>query len=238
MKILAIDSSGPVASVAVVTEDAVLAEYTVNFKKTHSQTLLPMIEEIMKMTETEGKDLSAIAVTAGPGSYTGLRIGASTVKGLGLVWQIPIVPVSTIAVLAANYAGHEGLICPILDARRGQVYGGLYRFSGITPVAEIEPCCTLLQDLISEVNRRNEKVIFLGDGVPVHKETLESSVTCEFTFAPMNKALQSAASLGLLAVGLFKEGKTVTAEEMVPEYLRQSQAEREREERLANRSHD
>ena len=106
MKILAIDSSGPVASVAVVTEDAVLAEYSVNFKKTHSQTLLPMIEEILKMTETEGKDLSAIAVTEGPGSYTGLRIGASTVKGLALVWQIPIVPVSTIAVLAANYAGY------------------------------------------------------------------------------------------------------------------------------------
>ena len=94
MKILAIDSSGPVASVAVVTEDAVLAEYSVNFKKTHSQTLLPMIEEILKMTETEGKDLSAIAVTEGPGSYTGLRIGASTVKGLALVWQIPIFPVS------------------------------------------------------------------------------------------------------------------------------------------------
>ena len=129
-------------------------------------------------------------------------------------------------------------ILRLVTDRRGQVYGGLYRFSGVTPIAEVEPCCTLLSDLISEVNRRSEKVVFLGDGVPVHKETLTGSVTCGFTFAPMNKALQSAASLGLLAVGLFKEGKTVTAEEMVPEYLRQSQAEREREERLANRAHD
>ena len=128
MKILALDSSGIVASVAVVEDDTLLAEYTVNYKKTHSQTLLPMLDEIVKMTELELESIDAIAVAAGPGSFTGLRIGSATAKGLGLALKKPLVAVPTVDALAYNLYDAQGLICPIMDARRKQVYTGIYRF--------------------------------------------------------------------------------------------------------------
>ena len=128
MKILALDSSGIVASVAVVEDDTLLAEYTVNYKKTHSQTLLPMLDEIVKMTELELESVDAIAVAAGPGSFTGLRIGSATAKGLGLALKKPLVAVPTVDALAYNLYDAQGLICPIMDARRKQVYTGIYRF--------------------------------------------------------------------------------------------------------------
>ena len=238
MKILAIDSSGQVASVAIVTDEAVLAEYSVNYKKTHSQTLLPMVEEVMKMTGTEGKELDAVAVTNGPGSYTGLRIGSSTVKGLAMVWDKPIIPVPTVDTLAANYADYDGLICPLMDARRGQVYTGLYRFTDGKLTAVVPQVCTMLNDILEKVNELGEKVIFLGDGVPVHRQEIAGQVTVPYTLAPMHRSVQSAASLGYLACMYLREGKTVTATELVPEYLRLSQAEREREERLEHRNDD
>ncbi len=238
MKILAIDSSGQVASVAIVTDEAVLAEYSVNYKKTHSQTLLPMVEEVMKMTGTEGKDLDAVAVTNGPGSYTGLRIGSSTVKGLAMVWDKPIIPVPTVDTLAANYADYDGLICPLMDARRGQVYTGLYQFMDGKLKTVVPQVCTMLNDILAKVNELGEKVIFLGDGVPVHRQEIAGQVTVPYTLAPMHRSVQSAASLGYLACTYLREGKTVTATELVPEYLRLSQAEREREERLEHRNDD
>lgn len=232
MKILAIDSSGLVASVAIVTEDTVLASYSVNFKKTHSQTLLPMAEEVLRMTETEGSELDAVAVTNGPGSYTGLRIGSSTAKGLAMVWNKPVIPVPTVDALAANLTGRGGLVCPIMDARRGQVYTGLYRFDGNRLVIVKPQICTMLSDVIGEINSRGETVTFLGDGVPVHKDTIQEQVKVPFTFAPMHLAVQNASAVGFLACEYFRAGKTVTAAELVPDYLRMSQAEREREERL------
>ena len=128
MKVLGIDSSGLVASVAVVEDDILLAEYTVNYKKTHSQTLLPMLKEIGDMINLDLNSLDAIAVAAGPGSFTGLRIGAATVKGLGLALEKPVVSVPTCHGLAYNLWGSDKLICPIMDARRNQVYTGIYEF--------------------------------------------------------------------------------------------------------------
>ena len=126
MKILALDSSGLVASVAVVEEDQLLAEYTVNYKKTHSQTLLPMLDEIAKMIELNLETIDAIAVAAGPGSFTGLRIGSATAKGLGLALKKPLIPVPTVDALAYNLYDTTGVICPMMDARRKQVYTGIY----------------------------------------------------------------------------------------------------------------
>ena len=128
MKILALDSSGLVASVAVLEDDALLAEYTMNYKKTHSQTLLPMLDEMAKMIDLDLNTIDAIAVAGGPGSFTGLRIGSATAKGLGLALSIPIIPVPTVDALAYNLYGSDKLICPIMDARRNQVYTGIYRF--------------------------------------------------------------------------------------------------------------
>lgn len=122
MKILALDSSGLVASVAVVEDDNLIAEYTVNYKKTHSQTLLPMLDEIVKMTELDLDTIDAVAVAAGPGSFTGLRIGSATAKGLGLALKKPLIGVPTLEGLAYNLYNTKGLICPLMDARRNQVY--------------------------------------------------------------------------------------------------------------------
>ena len=126
MRVLGIESSSLVASVALVTDDILTAEYTVDFKKTHSQTLLPMLDEIVKLLELDMDTIDAIAVAGGPGSFTGLRIGAATAKGLGLALKKPLVHVPTVDAMAYNMWGAEGLICPIMDAKRSQVYTGLY----------------------------------------------------------------------------------------------------------------
>ena len=132
MKILALDSSGLVASVAVVEDEKLLAEYTVNYKKTHSQTLLPMLDEIGKMIDLDLSTIDAIAVAAGPGSFTGLRIGSATAKGLGLALDKPLIAVPTVDALAYNLYGTDKLVCPIMDARRSQVYTGVYAFDDRT----------------------------------------------------------------------------------------------------------
>ena len=127
MKILALDSSGLVASVALVEDDILVAEYTMNYKKTHSQTLLPMLDEIKKAVNLDLESIDAIAVAAGPGSFTGLRIGSATAKGLGLALQKPLIGVPTVEALAYNLYGtdRDTVICPMMDARRKQVYTGI-----------------------------------------------------------------------------------------------------------------
>ena len=129
MKILALDSSGLVASVAIVSDDDLIGEYTVNYKKTHSQTLLPMLDEVAKMVELDLSTIDVIAVSAGPGSFTGLRIGSATAKGLALALNKEIVSVPTVDALAYNMWGCRDLVCPLMDARRNQAYTGLYGFS-------------------------------------------------------------------------------------------------------------
>ena len=128
MKILAIDSSGLVASVAILTEDTLLAEYTVNYKKTHSQTLLSMLDEIVRMIELDLSEIDAIAVAKGPGSFTGLRIGSATAKGLGMALGKPLIGIPTVDALAYNMFACACVVCPLMDARRNQVYTGLYEF--------------------------------------------------------------------------------------------------------------
>ena len=128
MKIIAIDSSGLVASVAVVEDDILIGEYNVQYKKTHSQTLLPMLDELKRMVELDLGTVDAIALAKGPGSFTGLRIGSATAKGLGLAMQVPLVEIPTLDGLACNLYGTDKLVCPIMDARRNQVYTGIYEF--------------------------------------------------------------------------------------------------------------
>ncbi len=221
MKVLALDSSGLVASVAVVEDDGVngnlLAEYTVNYKKTHSQTLLPMLDEIAGMIELDLNTLDAIGVAGGPGSFTGLRIGSATAKGLGLALDKPLVHVPTVDALACNLYGTERLICPLMDARRNQVYTGIYEFREIA-----EKLCKL-----------NREVIFLGDGVPVYREPLTERLMVgqRFSFAPAHLNKQRAGAVAVLALRYLREGKTEKAFEHRPEYLRLPQAERERAEK-------
>ena len=231
MRILALDSSGLVATVAIVEEEQLLAEYTVNYKKTHSQTLLPMLDEIAKMTELDLQTIDAIAVAGGPGSFTGLRIGSATAKGLGLALNKPLIHVPTVEGLAFNMWGTEGLICPIMDARREQVYTGIYRFEGDTLEVVEDQMAIAVTELIEKLNGYGEKVTFLGDGVPVYVGKLSEGLSVPYTFAPAHRNRQSAASVGTLAIQYFKAGRFESAGEHRPDYLRVSQAERERAER-------
>ena len=234
MKILAVDSSGLVASVAVVEEDNLLVEYTMNYKRTHSQTLLPMLDEVKRMIDLDLDSVDAIAVAAGPGSFTGLRIGSATVKGLGLALKKPIVEVPTLEGLAFNLCGTSHLVCPLMDARRNQVYTGIYRFVPVGAEWKMEnvqeQCAVDVTEILNICNELNEPVIFLGDGVPVYKAQIAENCKVPYTFATAGMNRQRAASIASLGVVYAKMGKLVTAAEHEPEYLRKSQAEREREE--------
>lgn len=231
MRILALDSSGLVASVAIMEEEQTIAEYTVNYKKTHSQTLLPMLDEIVKMTEMDLNTIDAIAIAGGPGSFTGLRIGSATAKGLGLALGKPLIHVPTLEGLACNLYGYSSLICPIMDARRNQVYTGVYRLSEGEFQVVKEQTAIDVAVLAEQLNALGEAVTFLGDGVPVYREQLEEKLTVPFTFAPANMNRQRAASVGVRGFQYYREGRIETAAEHQPDYLRMSQAERERAER-------
>jgi tRNA threonylcarbamoyl adenosine modification protein YeaZ len=220
-----------VASVALYEDDVMLAEYTVNYKKTHSQTLLPMLDEISKMTELDLSTIDAIAIAAGPGSFTGLRIGSATAKGLGLALHKPLIAVPTIEALAYNLYDTKGLICPIMDARRNQVYTGVYRFEDHKLVTVIEQEAVSITELMEQLEALGEPVTFLGDGVPVFREQILEGMTLPVSFAPSHVSRQRAGAVAALGALYYKEGKIQSATEHTPEYLRVSQAERERAER-------
>ena len=228
MKILAVDSSGLTASAAVVEDDRVLAEFNVNNKKNHSVTLLPMIERLKKILELEMESIDAFAVSKGPGSFTGLRIGSATVKGLALALNKPIVEISTLEAMAFQLFGTDRLICPLLDARRNQVYAGLYRFLDENICEVLSDRAESIEEIIMRINEMREDVIFLGDGVPVNEEIIRQETKVAYSFAYAFQNRQRAAALGVLALRYAARGETVASQMHRPVYLRASQAERER----------
>jgi tRNA threonylcarbamoyladenosine biosynthesis protein TsaB len=228
MKILGLDSSGLVASVAIVEDNDLKGEYTVNYKKTHSQTLLPMLDEVAKMIELDLNSINAIAVSGGPGSFTGLRIGSATAKGLGLALGKPLIHIPTVDALAYNLVGSRDMVCPLMDARRNQTYTGLYRFDG-NQMEIVKPQCAVgIDEIIAAVNEIGQAVVFLGDGVAVFESYIRENCKVPFSFAPAHVNKQRAGAVAALGEIYYKEGKTETAEEHKPDYLRLSQAERER----------
>ncbi len=231
MKILGIESASLVASVAVVEDTVTLAEYTTNYKKTHSQTLLPMIDQMMDMLGMDLSEMDAIAVSGGPGSFTGLRIGSATAKGFGLALDKPLIHVPTLDATAYNLFGAKGLICPIMDAKRDQVYTGIYRFEDDFETV-MSSSALDIGELTGKLNGLGEQVIFLGDGVPVFEDRIRESLTVPFKFAPAHCSRQRAAAVAALGEIYFSQGKIESAQDHKPDYLRKSQAEREREERL------
>lgn len=232
MKILGVDSSGLVASAAVLSGDNITAEFTVNNKQTHSQTLLPMIKEVIDYSGVALEELDAIAVAAGPGSFTGLRIGSATVKGLGLVLDKPIIPVPTLEGLAYQLSEANGFICPIMDARREQVYTGIYEIRDGRLVSIMDQCAMDIHDLLKELAQYPEKIHFLGDGVPVYEQIIRDEIVNEFSFAAPHLARQRGSAIAVLGEIYYHQGSVETAAEHRPVYLRKSQAEREREEKL------
>jgi len=266
MKILAIESSSNVASVAVLEDDIIKSEFTVNNKLTHSETLLPMIRDMEKISGVKLSDCDAVAVSKGPGSFTGLRIGAATAKGLCLAWNKPIIRVSTLMAMAANLIEdaetikksfcisdspscecNRAYICPIMDARRGQVYGAVYdkELSAVIGDGAYD-LIEYLDELISKTDYENAEYIFIGDGVPVHKNTISGKLSGKAVFASSHVSTQHASSVALIGNEILKIHKlimeneakasdyktdikalVIDSDDFVPDYFRKTQAERE-----------
>jgi len=237
LRILALDSSGNVASVAIIEGDKLLGEITTNYKKTHSQTLLPMIDTLCNMIDIDLKSLDCIATSSGPGSFTGLRIGVSTAKGLAYALGKPIIGVPTLDGLAYNITYTDYLICPIMDARRKQVYTAFYLWENGVLKRQSEYLAIEIDECIKKSREYGKRVVFLGDGVSAYKENIEEKMEQdEYLFVPPSSDMQKASSIGALALLFAKEGKMKNPMEFIPFYLRKSQAEREYEAKLNNHS--
>ncbi|MCR4641140.1 MAG: tRNA (adenosine(37)-N6)-threonylcarbamoyltransferase complex dimerization subunit type 1 TsaB [Lachnospiraceae bacterium] len=232
MKLIALDSSGAVASVALFTEGKLLGEYSIDHKSTHSQTLLPMLNELCRRTDFVLAESDAVAVASGPGSFTGLRIGGAAAKGIAMALNIPVLPVPTLEGLCYRAMEWPGLICPMMDARRQQIYSGIYRFEEGELRTLFPGEAISAEEQIRRLNEAGEAVYLLGDGTDACREQIASKLHCEYRIAPQPLRYQSAAAVGLRAMAL-GDAACVPAGAFVPVYLRRSQAEREREERLA-----
>ena len=252
MKILAIEASGPVAGCAVLEDGLLIADYNVQYKKKHAQSLIPMMDEVRNMLGLDLETVDAIAISKGPGSFTGLRIGAATAKGAAMAMDCPIIPVPTVDSIAYNLYGTQSLICPLMDARRQQVYTGIYEWQPVGPAEKsseamtvngipaapiftvVRPQCVIpVAEIAEDLNVRGREVVFLGDGVPVSREALADRMKVPYSFAPPHLDRQRAAAVAALAYEYWKEQGgdcMVSADDFRPEYLRLAQAEQEHSE--------
>lgn len=224
MNILAIDTSALTATAAVLSKGTLLGEISTTTSLTHSQTVMPMIDELLKKLSLDISDIDVFACSEGPGSFTGLRIGLGTIKGLAYGLGKPVVGVSTLEALAHNIAFTDCVISPVMDARRGQVYNALYRWNRDKLECIKEPRAISVEELCGELS---EKTVFVGDGVKVYREKISELLGENAFFAPAQHQLQRAGSVAFAA--LSKE--SVSAAELTAIYLRKPQAEREREEK-------
>lgn len=232
--ILAIESATMTASVAFVEEDRIVAEFTLNDKMTHSQTIMPLIETMEKLTGRKISDLEAIAVSGGPGSYTGLRIGSATAKALAHVLELPIINISTLEVLAAHFLGDASYICVMMDARRNHAFTCIYKCSGDALEPIIEKSLLSYEEIGDILKSIEGKLILTGDGLSIGKVYLDKVLEGQNVyFAAYSQNLPRAGVLGQLAYKALKNGNTETYMAHVPNYLRPSQAERE-----LNKQHD
>ena len=228
MLILALESSAKAASVALMEDESLIAQYSQCSGLTHSRTLLPMVEDMLKNTEKKIADVDLIAVAHGPGSFTGIRIGVSTVKGLAWASDKKCVGVSTLEAMAWHGVSAGGLICPVMDARRSQVYNALFETDGDgRPVRLTEDRAVSLAELAGELKNYECAPLLVGDGAKLTYDYLTNEGTA-CRMAPANLLYQSAWGVGMAALGKEAGG----ADDLLPVYLRLSQAERERQERL------
>lgn len=226
MRVLAIDTSNLVLSVAVVDEERVLAEMTTNQQKNHSIRLMDCISELLDATDTLPEQLGGIGVAKGPGSYTGVRIGVATAKSMAWSLNLPVVGISSLQAVAMNAAGFPGLIVPLFDARRGQVYSGCYRTDerDFVYLQENEKII-LLQEWLPALREQaqGDPILFLGEDVRLHREAIVQGLGKQARFAAPAHNHPRAAHIGYLAMARLQEGKN--AHELVPEYLQLAEAE-------------
>lgn len=231
MKILSIDSSSKVATAAIVNEDGLIAEYTLNNKAEHSILIMEMIDNLLKSSNLTIDDIDGFAVSKGPGSFTGLRIGMATIKGLSFGSNKPYISISTLDALAYSLLNFDGIICPIMDALRDSVYTGLYKNNNGVLETLLEPSALDLEELIALLKDKNEKVIFTGDGLIKHKEYLKNNLEKAY-FPPNHLSVIRASSLAELGLIELTKGNSDDPNSS-PFYLKKPQAQRELESRLA-----
>ena len=228
MRILSLDTSATVASVAIANDSVPLAQYTLNAKNTHSETILPMIENMLDALCLKTSDIDLFALSAGPGSFTGVRIGAATVKGLAFASNKPCVEVSTLEALAQNLVFKEGLICTVMNARRSQVYTALFRSNGKKLERLIPDSALSIEELDGILSQYSEPIALVGDGYDICEQGFSKT---ELIFVPEFMRLQSALSVAAIALQNYNIGNVCTDSALSVNYLRPSQAERERAER-------
>lgn len=231
MKILAVDTSATAASVAVAEENKLIGEFSINTALTHSQTLIPMIDELLNNTGLSVNDINAVAVNAGPGSFTGVRIGVAAVKGIAFPKNSPCVSVSTLESMAYNMLGNDCVVCSVMDARCSQVYNALFRVSGCSVTRMTDDRALSLTDLKLELQNIREKVVLVGDGAVLCSEFIGSELE-NIMLAPFNNRIQTASSVAYAAFEKINNGETLTADELMPVYLRLPQAQRELNKKL------
>ena len=223
MKVLAIDTTGLVASVALVTEEKVVGEFTLNHAMTHSQTIMPLVERLTDMLGFDLAEVECIACASGPGSFTGLRIGAATAKGLAYALNKKIAAVPTLDALAYNVFDAEAAIVPIMDAKRNQVYAAVYKWENGKLKRLTEYMAEDIQTVMS-LAKKHSRAVFLGDGTPVHSEAILAEEG--FSIAPPHLNAQRAAAVGAYALTMVPESEWQDVDAFMPVYLRPSQAER------------
>lgn len=238
MKVLSLDSSTECAACAVLSEEKLYGEILFNYKKQHSRILMPMIDSLLNNIGMDVNSLDGFVVSKGPGSFTGLRIGAAVVKGLSQGSSKPFVGVSSLDGLAYNLSYTAGIICPILDALRGNVYTAVYKFQNSQLVRMSEYMVVPVGDLINKLNSMEQQICFIGDAVSKFREEILKSSTNTVIFAPASLNIVRASSIGEIGIKLMKDKKYDDIYSFAPFYLRKSQAEREYERKAKLEHHE
>jgi len=231
MRVLSLDSATEVASCAIIEDSKLLGEVIINYKMQHSKTLLPIIDSLLVSLDLTLKDIDGFVVSKGPGSFTGLRIGMATIKGFSQGTNKPFVSVSTLDSLAYNMCYTRGIICPILDALRGNLYTALYTFTGTKFITISDYMVISVEELISLLIKHNSPVCFIGDGLIKHGDLLKKSFS-DISFAPVHLNLARASSLGEIGIKRLLMGEKDNIYDSSPMYLRKTQAEREYEKKM------
>ena len=234
MLILALDSTAQVGSVALCQDETLIAEYTINTGHTHSETLLPMVESVLKIAGYTVDDVELFVCTAGPGSFTGVRIGASTIKGMAFGKGKPCIGVSTLEALALNGVMLKGILCPAMNARRQQVYNALFDCNGASLSRLCEDRALAITELGEELNATypDTPVYLVGDGANLVYDALHETMGERLILLPERLIHQSGYNTAMAGLRLYREGVRATDAELAPVYLRPSQAERMRMEKL------